>query len=108
MQSSASPAARDQARGPSLRCQRGPVLMLQAGHKTNRAAPAAAAFGIEGSTGWLGHLVIQPGPGHGFNCYWKMLPSTEFNFGFTSVLSLTASFAVETATQKGSCEKPEE
>lgn len=28
--------------------------------------------------------------------------------GFTSVLFLTASLAVETATQKGSCEEPEQ
>lgn len=37
-----------------------------------------AAFGIKRSTGWLGCLVLR----HGFRCYWKMLPSTEFSLWF--------------------------
>lgn len=41
-----------------------------------------AAFGIERSTGGWGAWWSSLELGHGFNCYWKMLPSTQFNLWF--------------------------
>lgn len=73
-------ASQERAGDLSLPCHSGPALMPQAGYKTNGAGelhqPPRVTRGSQGAW-WSTHEL-----GQGFDCYWKMLPSTLFNLWF--------------------------